>query len=733
MAKRVLALGYGAVVVGCWLVPPLATLHYPAGVVWAVAAFVGSGGLALHQFTQTSRSFYAVTRTVIALLGIPLVGLLMPGLWRAHCDLVAGFGYFLLFPLCSALFAVALAYWLTSRRVSYPFARLLGIGLLIAIAGPLYDLGGHPQFYTYNHVFGGVLAPIYDRFLPFRPGFIAFRATTLLWAVLLVARGYVLRQGRWSVAPTVVIGAGALALSAAYLHADTLRINTSPTRIQQALGAHHPTEHFDVHYDPAALDSAAVARVGEDLEFERARLADTLRAGDEAPTGIQVYLYPDAETRARLTGAHTTSVAPVWLATPQMHLLVERYGSMSHELAHLMARPYGLPGINASGSVGLVEGWAVALEAPTRRPPPHDQVLAATPFEELDRRAQMVQQQGTPWGFWAGRGGVSYTVFGSFITSVAQTHGHNAIAEAYAGGTLESATGCSIEALTDRWLAELRGQPQVDAEARPVAQQRFRIPGFFELACPYEPIPVRARYEQARRNLAQGDTTAARSALHTAIDTAPDFARARRLLAQVHVQTQQPDSVQHALGDSEEWGASEWALAGKAHAQRARWKRAYEAYRQAEQDTPRAAIETRTRYIAQALDAEASAQRPDSTWSTWQQRLQRFETPLSSDTLNVRLHRTRHLDTLRTAEMPRGWRDTWRLRIHLGAVEAARRQRDAAALHEAACTARSAARALNARPLYEELTNAIRRATWMDTGAVTARCASPDAPASTKG
>ena len=723
MTKRTLAFGYGAVVVGCWLVPPLATLHYPAAVVWALVAFLGTGLWAVQQFSHEATPGH-VTRTAVALLGIPLVGLVMPGFWRMHCDLVAGFGYFLLFPLCSALFAVALAYWITSGPTRYAWLQFLGIGLALMMLGPLYDLGLHPQFYTYNHVFGGVLGPIYDRFLPFRPGLIAFRGTTLLWAALLVIRGSVLRNRRWSVASAVGVSCIVLALATAYLFADVLRINTSAQRIQQTLGSQHTTEHFDVHYDTTALDSSTVVRVGEELEFERARLAELLDAGDEAPTGIQVYLYPDAETRARLTGAHTTSIAPVWLAVPQMHLLMSRYGSMPHEMAHLMTRPYGLPGINASWSVGLVEGWAVALEAPTRRPSPHDQVLAATPHGELPRRAEVLRRQWSPWGFWSAPAGVSYTVFGSFITSVANTHGHAALAEAYARGNLEETTGCSFEMLTTDWLAQLRGQRQVDAEARPVAQRRFRIPGFFELACPYEPIPAQARYEQARAELSNQDTTAARATLHQTLSQSPDFVAARRLLAELHLKTGRPDSVAQALGDSTAWSATAWGLAAESHAQRGAWMQAATAYRRAERATPRYAIEARTRWIARALDAEASPAHPTGPDSTWQHRLRKFETPLSADTLNVRLHRTQYLDTLRTASMPRGWRDTWRLRIHLGAVHAARRQRDATALHEAACAARTEARALNARPLQAVLTHTIRRAAWMQTGTLAASCAS---------
>lgn len=724
MDTRVLvAGGYGAVLLLCWLVPPLATLHYPAGVVWAVTAFVGSGVLAVRQFAGPAPSLPAATATAVALLGIPLAGLLLPGLWRSHCDLVAGAGYFVLFPLGSALFAVALAYWLTSRHTRYAVLRLLGIGSLVALLGPLYDMGGHPQFYTYNHVFGGVLAPIYDRFVPFRPGLIAFRGTTLLWAILLIARGAWIRHGLRT--STAIAGVGAmLLLGAAYSYADVLRINTSAGRIQRALGGHHATTHFDVYYAPDALDEATVARIGSDLEFERARVAYDLKAGAEAPTGIQVYLYPNAETRARLTGAHTTSVAPVWLATPQMHLLTTRYGSMPHEMAHLMARPYGLPGLHASWSVGLLEGWAVALEAPTRHPPPHDQVLAATPPGDLDTRAQMVQSRWTPWGFWTAPGGVSYTVFGSFVTEIARAHGHRAIARAYARADVSRTTGCSVEALAANWLDTLRAQPQVSIDARPVAQRRFRRPGFFELACPYEPVTVQAQYEEARAALRRRDTTAARTALHAAIDAAPDFQAARRLLARLQVDAGAPARVRGTLGDSTGWAASDWALAAAADTAQGAWAAAADAYRRAEQAVPRAEIETRTRYIARAMDADAGATAAPQSGAqpVWQRRLDAFEAPLTSDTLHVRRHRDRALRALEDPSLPHGWRAVWTLRIHLGAVAAARRQRDAALLHDAACRARAVATSQNARPLRGVLTHAVRRAAWMQTGTPVAAC-----------
>lgn len=727
MNRWILGFLYGATALLSWTVPPLATLHYPAALPLAVVAFFGSGWVSVQYFqSHPQASLSRALWSHLPLLSIPLIGLLLPGLWRTHCDLLAGFGYFLLYPVSSALFATAVAYWLTSRSSRYAGWKLTGLGVFIVLAGPLYDLGLHPQFYTYNHVFGGVLAPIYDRFLPFRPGLVAFRGVTLLWIGLLWARGHAVRYG-WGVWSGPVGAATAFALAAAYLFAGELHINTTSQTLQRELDQTHTTAHFDLHYAHDDLDSLEAVRIGDELEFERARLIHDLNAGSEAPTGIHVYLYPDAETRARLTGAHATSIAPVWLNPPQTHLLSRNTASLPHELAHLMTRPYGLPVINASWLVGLVEGWAVALEAPTRQPSPNDQVLAMTPPGDLPNRADALQQQWSPWGFWSQRAGVSYTVFGSFVGSVAAEHGHPAIAEAYAWGTLEQATSCSMETLTTRWIEHLSTTRVMHAEARPVAQRRFRIPSFFELPCPYEPPPAQAQYRTAQIALAEGDTTAARTALHEALSERPDFPQAQRQLAALHLTQHAPEAAHKALGDSTTWTASDWGLAGRAALQQSDFPKAELRFKAAWASTPRSDVEARARWIARATDA-SNGSPPDASPSTWSRMLQDVEHALNASDTDFDDAYTTLLDRLEAASLPRGWRNTLHLRLLLSRVEAANQQRDWIALHQHACAAHDYAARLQARPLIKPLQYTAKEAYWHQHSEIASSpCATSDA------
>ena len=63
--------------------------------------------------------------------------------------------------------------------------------------------------------------------------------------------------------------------------------------------------------------------MAEDHEFRYAQLARQLEI--DGPERIASYLYPNVVTKARLTGARTTNVAPVWLRRPQVHVLLTAY------------------------------------------------------------------------------------------------------------------------------------------------------------------------------------------------------------------------------------------------------------------------------------------------------------------------------------------------------------------------------------------------------------------------
>jgi len=528
-------------------VPLLNVLQVEAAAVVALVAFFVSGLTAVRAFGGDAALGRVLGRQEVMLL-VPLGVLTLAQLWAPNCTFGQGLLFYALFPGITVVFAVSLAYAVQGMDLSRPGLVLGGLGILIVVSGPLYDLGLHPQFYTYNHVFGGVLGPIYDEQLAVRTGLFVFRGLTLLWAAGAILLGRWLRgKGpRWG------LGGCAVAIGAIYAFAAPLGINTPAGYLQAQLGGHARTPHFDLYYDPARLDSAAVADLAaaHEARYDWVRGRLDLGPGGEGPR-IQSYVYPNPDVKGRLTGARTTSVTPVWLSTPQMHLLYDRVsGSLGHELAHVVSRPYGLPGLRASWAPGLVEGWAVALEPPSPAPAPDDLVRTAAATDTTTTLATMAQSVAgrlSPWGFWTGRGAVSYATMGSFVQYLLDRYGSEKLKQVYAWGNFEAVYGRPLRSLAAGWAAHLRRGPVVARDAHGVVARQFTQPSLFETECPHYVPPARQRLQDARRAARRRDTTQMVAHLRRALAIQPRFAAAHEALARVRLARGQPGAVRRQI------------------------------------------------------------------------------------------------------------------------------------------------------------------------------------------
>lgn len=523
------ALLYAGLAVALWPWPVLGVLHVESSAIVAAAAFFVAGGSAVRAFRRGARLRAVLTRH-LALLTVPWVLLTLSLLWRPNCEYVEGLALYEVFALPSAALGVALAWALTGAGFRRPTLAVLGIGLALVVGGVVYDLGFHPQFYTYNHVFGGVLGPIYDEELALRPGLFLFRGVTLCWAAWLIGLGTWLRarrEGRRDRRATVLGAVCALLLGAAYLFAEPLGFTTTEAGIARRLGGRFDAGRFIFFYDPAHLRPPEVERHAQDAAYRYDQLR--ARLGSDVPERIRVYLYPNPDTKAALTGARTTSVTPVWLARPQMHLLqIEMERTFAHELAHLFAREFGLPVLNASLAVGLVEGLAVAVEPPDGLPPMEQQVAAALQLPRAeagrlaDGPAEAVAASLSPLGFWTGRGAATYATSGAFVRYLLDHYGADRLRRVYARADFVEAYGRSVEELAGAWEAEVR-RARVTEEARAYAAWVFAQPSLFERRCPHHVPRWERLTEEAREAEAAGQWAEARLLFREALEARADY------------------------------------------------------------------------------------------------------------------------------------------------------------------------------------------------------------------
>ena len=541
----------GAYILVCsvlWMLPLFRLLHVESSAVLAFVSFfvAGISGLSLFKKGESVRS---VIQTHLALLLIPLLMLTLSLLWQPNCEYVQGLTFFLLFPVITVLFSVSLAFAIYRSGIKRKYLVHIVLGLFICIAGPLYDIGFHSQFFTYNHVFGGVMGPIYDEEVTIRSGLVVFRGLSLLWAVLFLFIGSHFRANR-SLGPSLrILRAGAiLGIGAIYLFSARLNINSPSWYIEEGLRGHLSTEHFDIYYDPSVTNPFLLYKYEHDHEYRYAYFKEKL--GIDVNGRIKSFIYPDPLTKERYTGARFTNVAPVWLATPQLHVYADAFDQVfAHELVHVFSREFGLPLINASVSVGLVEGLAVALEPSEGRPTPHDQVItAAIAAKQNESRVgsdirERVEGSLSPFGFWTGRGAVSYTTMGSFVQFLMDTYGVDRIMDVYAYSNFEEVYGKSPRQLTLEWEAYLNELPVVPRVTHDYVTRRFSVPSLFERRCPHHVPPAVVKHRESMAALLEADTTRALRALTESLQNEPMYQPAIETWAQIYIGLGQPDSV----------------------------------------------------------------------------------------------------------------------------------------------------------------------------------------------
>lgn len=533
LRRHALPLILGAAAVALWPVPVFQVLHAESSAAVAAVAFFAAGTLALGAFAR-GEPFGAVLRRSLVALVVPLVLLTVSLAWAPNAGYLLGLTLFVTMTVPSVVLAVALAWalagWTRLRRKRLVFA-LVGLGW--ALGGVVYDLGFHPQFYTYSPVFGGVFGPIYDEALNLRPGFFVVRALALVWAALFLLLGHVARGDRRAHRPALAVAA---VLALAYTFSGRLGFTTSHADLARALGGRLQTPHFDLYFD-RSMSEADARRLALDHEYRFAWLADTL--GTAPTVRIRSYVYPSASAKGRLTGAATTSVAPVWLARPQTHIAAEHFDHVfGHELVHAFSREFGLPVVHASRYVGLIEGLAVAFEPPDGLPSAEDQVSSRMTVQADTALGHRLAATLGAGAFWSGRGAVSYTTTGAFVGWLTRTFDAERVRRVYARGDFERVLGEDGATLGMRWQGWLRDSLRVvSVGAGPLVETRFSAPSLFEKPSPHHvPRPVRIA-QKAATTAAGGDTTAALDLARRALDQDSTLASALDLWARLTLAT----------------------------------------------------------------------------------------------------------------------------------------------------------------------------------------------------
>lgn len=500
-------------------IPLLGNFHFESAL---LAALIGCfwAGIKACAIThnQSDGGQIGFILRIIYLAGLPLLIFAI----FTGCFSWNGLGFWILYPVPSVFFGYSFGRMLRLWQV--PFRRWITVLFLLFVGTGilLIEFFNVPQVYFYNHVWGGWPGPIYDETIAVSWALVFFRILTFLWAALF----WFLPSFYKSVKLKTVIFFCIGCLVTGYLILPRLGILSPRSYIQKQLGGVKQTEHFIIYYEKQGFTKDEIRLIALEHEFYFQQITEALSIdGHDLDSKIESYLYANVRQKNRLTGAKFTSYVPVWLDQDQLHIARQQLGSLKHELVHVLAKQFGNELLNASWSIGLVEGLAVALSGNiSPRSTIHQIVAAGKPWPGVAEMRSALSL----WGFYGGRSTVNYTTTGSFVRYLLKNYSIASFKEAYKTANIDKAYAQPFSKMVNGWQQFLNTVP-VDSLDKQIAARLFSIPSIFEQACPHVLSPVARHLQNYRYYLTVKDTAGALAELTTLRRITPenDFVKNR--------------------------------------------------------------------------------------------------------------------------------------------------------------------------------------------------------------
>lgn len=522
-------------------IPLIRDLHFESAMVASVAGCFIAAIVSARLPKKANEAFYLLK--IAGWIYLPALVLLIAVLIRG-CFSVDGLLFWIFNPSLSILFGYAVGRYfrVNGFRRSTLWANLILI--FVAIGLLLFELYSLPQLYFFNHVWGYWPGPIYDEEVSFTTSVILFRFITLCWVGLfwLIPHFWVHRQAQYL---TLIVLIG---LTLSYLRLSESGIVSPNEFIEQQLGSIEQAGNTELFFSGNHTPEPELNRLTALHEFHIEELSDTLNV---APGTISSYIYPHAWKKKDLTGAKFTSYVPVWNPRDQLHLNRQAVdGSLRHELAHVISKEFGNRLLNASWSVGLLEGVAVALSPAEQQRATVDQMVVANEAwlepDEINRLFSIT-------GFYRQAGPMSYTIAGSFVGYLLKNYPVEKFKTAYRHSSLEAGYETPLDSLQAGWKRHLQ-TVEVDEKAEIAGLQAFAIPSIFDQKCPRLVTPYQESMDRYRHHLAEKDTSGALHALDDAIRAEPEnpgaFYQKFRLLA---FQKQWDEILNQEIPKEKEW------------------------------------------------------------------------------------------------------------------------------------------------------------------------------------
>lgn len=504
-----------------------------------IGAIAGRRALARH-----ANPFRAALRAIALPALTPLALLMANGLRVRQCDVFGGIAFELVGPIFTMAWAALLGAGVSAlhphKRRTIPLFYLVWLGW---VALDLLHLYRHPAIFAYNPFVGFFSGAVYDTVIAIDSRLLLYRLNNLaqvLLCIALVRLAYDRALQRTSLAalrrahPRRLVAALAAATVCLLFWMMRAEIGYEVARsdIDARLGGLISGPRIVLHYDRATIPEAEARALYEDHLYRLDQIERVLET--TFPQPIASYVYGSNDQKRLLMGAAQTYIAKPWLA--EMHLSRLPYGApvIGHELAHVVLGQYAPPPLQIPTvaciipQMTLVEGAAEAFEWDTGALTPHQWTAAMRAAHLAPPIAQLLG----PGGFWSQSSDKAYTLAGSFIRWLIDTHGPARFTDVYADADFARAYQTPLAALVTEWEAFVDAL-EVPPDAADLATGRYSQHAVFFRPCGLDVAKTEA---QAQTLAHAGDRDGARSAYEQVVRWIPDDPQKRVPLLEMAAQ-----------------------------------------------------------------------------------------------------------------------------------------------------------------------------------------------------
>ncbi|MDJ0765323.1 MAG: hypothetical protein QNJ97_20250 [Myxococcota bacterium] len=508
-------------VLGC-LLPLTQTLGYEFSLLISLVAALGAGHLAAcypHRIRRQEARFpgarFPVTVLFLRAMGVGSLLLALPlGLsllnsYRvAPCNMVQGFGFYFLLPVCSVVLAVTVGLFVGLMFSTAKPAAVMWIAIFLGgIFAAFYRFYDTPAVYVFGPFFGYFPGVLYDELVSVEARLITYRMGTVLQVLALLSlMGWLIDPGalrlsvgrfvtrRRAAMAAMIFTAAALGIYAA---GPKLGHRTDRSHLEALLDNKTATGSLKLFF-PKSIDDELRKSLTDDARFHLAKVERYLGIAVSRP--ISIFFFQDVPQKAQAMGAAGTNVAKPWRSEIYVTVSEPPHPVLRHELVHAVAAefasgPFAVPGslFGLLPDPGLIEGLATAAQGPRTDLTLHQWAAA---MKSLDLLPSLDRIFGL--GFFRLPASAAYTAAGSFCDWVHTTFGQQALRLAYATGDWEASTGRELSDLENAWLAFL-ATISLEWKDLAIAKHRFDRPSVIHSTCVHEVARLNAEAARLTR------------------------------------------------------------------------------------------------------------------------------------------------------------------------------------------------------------------------------------------